>query len=549
MKVIFASSILLVLLAACGGQPEEVTEASPLDVLPETSLFSMALVNPAAVISALDGYAAGVPLLGENAVSGWILSALNCADMGEVDSRLGIRTSGSLAIYMESMMPQSMGAAITVSDPDIFWGNIGIVPQAAEAIEGYEVTSIPVEFGNIYFCNTNGLLLAAGSRAGLQAMLDRLDGQLPAALPEIPDGSFYMYTNIETFGPMVASQLAMIQPQLMNEMEAEGELDAEMMQGVMGLYFDAVNLLLTDASSWSCVLTFGPEYISGTSALEFIPGSTLDQYVIPVEPQDMTDMIPAGNVMVARVSIDPATSRAAMNAIFGALGLSDIPQDMVEFWASSASNTAMSWMFDSDNPLHIVGLYDLTEGSTLEDVRNAYDAQFQMMAELMPMPGLEFLPVEYADYDGMQWVRFGMEMDMSAMAPDTVEVPMAQTINWNAWLTVSDGRLYIEMAPEPAIASALINGTYDGAYAADMPEMAEFSPDAEMAMMFNVPGYLNMALAMTGMEIDPIESDPVWMEVQLDITDGGMKSHFRVSGTDMSTFIGKAIQTFAAMAQ
>jgi hypothetical protein len=209
----------------------------------------------------------------------------------------------------------------------------------------------------------------------------------------------------------------------------------------------------------------------------------------------------------------------------------------------------MSWMFDSTNPIHLVGLYDVEEGTTLEDVRNAYDAQFQMMAGMMPMPALDFYPVDYAEYQGMQWIRFGMEMDMSAMAPDTIEMPMAPNITWTAWLILHEGILYMEMAPEPAVAAALIDGTYQGSFASGMPEMAEFSPSSEVAMLFNIPGYLNMALAMAGMEIAPIDSDPVWMEVEVDVTQGGMNSKFRVSGTDMSTFIGKAIQTFGAMAQ
>ncbi|MBN2586044.1 MAG: hypothetical protein JXA64_08475 [Candidatus Fermentibacteraceae bacterium] len=552
MKTIVTSSVLLaMLLAACGGQPEELTAASPLDVLPETSLFSVALVNPSAVISAIDGYAAGVPVLGESAVSSWILSALNCADMSEVDSRLGIRTEGGLAVYMESMMPQSMGGALTVTDPATFWANIGVTPQAAEAIEGYEVTSIPVDFGDLYFCHTNGLLLAAGSRAGLQAMLGRLDGEIPPSIPDIPDGSFYMFTNIETFGPMMAGQLAMLKTQLVAEMTAEGGMNADMMQGIMDLYFDAVGMVLTETRSWSCVLTLGPEYITGTSKLEFIPGSTLDRYMIPVEPEDMTDMIPAGDVMVARVSIDPVTSSAAINAVFGAMGMTGIPQDMVEFWAQSAKNTAVSWVFDSVNPIHIIGLYDVGENVTLEDVKNAYDAQFQMMGSFLTMPGLTLMPVDYAEYSGMEWISFGMEMDMSAMRPDSIEnsAPMAGSISWIAWMTLHDGVLYLEMAREPMVAAAIIDGTYQGGYASDMPEMGDFSPSSEMAMLFNIPGYLNMAMAMSGLEVPPIDSEPVWMHIEVDLHEGGMSSKFSVSGTDMSVFIGKAIQTFAALAQ
>ncbi len=233
------------------------------------------------------------------------------------------------------------------------------------------------------------------------------------------------------------------------------------------------------------------------------------------------------------------------------MGMTGIPQDMVEFWAQSAKNTAMSWMFDSVNPIHIVGLYDVVDSATLEDVKNAYDAQFQMMEGFMTMPGLTLISVDYAEYQGMEWISFGMEMDLSAMRPDSIEdsVPMAGNISWTAWMTLHEGVLYLEMAPEPMVAAAIINGTYQGGYASDMPEMGDFSPSSEIAMLFNIPGYLNMAMAMSGLDVPPIDSDPVWMQIEVDVTQGGMSSKFRVSGTDMSTFIGKAIQTFAALAQ
>ncbi|OPL17626.1 MAG: hypothetical protein AVO35_09355 [Candidatus Aegiribacteria sp. MLS_C] len=551
MKVLLSSTMtMLLLLAACGEQPEE-TAASPLDVMPDAALFSIALVDPAAVIAAMDSYAAGVPVLGESAVSGWILSALNCADMSELDGRLGIRSDGGLTVYMESMMPQSMGAALTVSDPTVFWANIGLTPQPAEPIDDHEVTSIPVDFGSIYFCNTNGLLLAAGSRAGLQSMLERLDGRMPEGMPEIARGSIYMFTNVELFGPMVAGQLAMVEPQIMAEMSAQGEMNMDMMQGVMGMYFDAIELFLTSTSSWSCVLTFGPEIINGNSWVRFVPGSPLDQNVVPASVGDITHLVPAGDVMVARVCIDPATSRAAMNAVFGAMGITDIPMDMVDFWSSMTASTAMSMNFDADNPLHVTAVYEIPEGTTLEDVGAAYDSQFGMMEQFLSIPGMSFNPVETVEYGGRQWMTFGMDMDMAALQPDSVEVeaPVVQSVSWTAWFTVESGSLYLEMAPEPVTVSSILEGTYSGGYVSDMPEMDTFSDDSEIALLLNIPEYLNMAMGMAGLEVPLIDSEPVWMIAEVDLQQGGVAGSFEVSGTDMTAFIGQAIQSFAAMAQ
>jgi hypothetical protein len=552
MKYIQASAVLIVaLIVACGAPPEEGTAASSLDVLPETSLFSIAIVNPAVVISSIDGYASGVALLGESAVSGWILSALDCADMAEVGNRLGVDIDGSIVFFMESMMPQSMGAALTVTDPATFWANIGITPEAGEQLEGYEVSIIAVDFGNIYFCHTNGLLLGAGSRAGLKNMLENIDGNLPSDLQDIPDGSFYMYANIESFGPLMASQLQMLEPQLLSGMSFDSDMDMGFMQNVIGMYFDAIGLILTETKSVSCVLSFEPEYITGSSSTEFVPGSSLDEYIIPVEINDLTGLVPAGNVLAGRVSLDPSTSTAAINAVFKALNLDDIPQSMVTFWAEAASNTAMSMTFDVDNPMHIVAVYEMPEGTQLEDVMEAYELQFSMMSEFMDMPGLTFADVQYADYEGYEWLTFGMSMDMSAMQPDSVveSVPMAQSVAWTAWMTVQDGILYMEMAPEPVTVPLLLDGTYDGETSGAMPQMQDFSSSSEMAMLINIPGYVNMAMGMSGLDMPPIDADPVWLEVEVDFTGGGLNKHFRVKGTELSMFIGQAIGVFGAMAQ
>lgn len=554
MKAIAVLSIVLAaLLTACGAQPEQEggSSVSSLDILPENTLFSMAVVNPAAVISSLDGYASGVAILGENSISGWIFSALDCADLSEVESKLGIDVNGNLVFFMESMMPQSIGAALTLSNPDTFWANIGITPEAGEPLEGYEVSKIAVDFGYIYFCYTDGLLLGAGSRAGLQSMLVNIDGNLPANLPGIPDGSFYMFTNIESFGPMISSQLAMMKPQILSEMTSDDNVDVELTQNIMSMYFDAVTLVLNETKSMSFVLSFEPEYITGLSSIEFVPGSSLDQYVIPVEIEDLTGMIPAGNVAVGRINLDPSTSTAAMNAVFSAMGIEDVPQSMIDFWAQTTSNTAMSMTIDANNPMHIVAVYEMPEGTSLEDVKDAYDIQFSMLSEVMEMPGLTLSGVQYADYEGLEWITFGMNMDMAAMQPDSVvnSIPLSESVAWTAWMIVQDGILYLEMAPEPLIVPQLLDGTYQGEIAGEMPEMQNFSSSSEMAMLINITGYANMIIAMSGLELPPIDAEPVWLETEVDFIDGGMNQHFRVSGNGLTIFIGQAIQVFGAMSQ
>ena len=210
----------------------------------------------------------------------------------------------------------------------------------------------------------------------------------------------------------------------------------------------------------------------------------------------------------------------------------------------------MSMTVDADNPMHIVAVYEMPEGTSLEDVKEAYDIQFSMLSEVMEMPGLTLSDVRYADFEGLEWVTFGMHMDMTAMQPDVENsAPIAEDIAWTAWLTVQDGILYMEMAPEPVTVPRLIDGTYQGETAGAMSEMQSFSSSSEMAMLINIPGYVNMALAMSGLDVPLIDAEPVWLEAEVDFTGGGLNKHFRVSGTEMSAFIGQAIGVFGAMAQ
>lgn len=552
MNLILGMSMLL-LLAACGAQPDEPVALDALDILPDETLITLAIVNPEAAVEALDAYSAGVPLLGESMISGWLLTALDCADMQEVSSKYGIDTRGTVVFYMQSMMPQSIGMALPVADPATFWSVVGLQPTAGEPIGDQEVSSFDVDFGKIYVCSKGGLMLLAGSRAGLQGMLDRSDGEAPASLPGIPDGSIYGFASVSTFGPMAAQQIAMFRPQILAEMQ-DGGGDAEMTANLMNLYFDGIDILLTETESAEFVITFDPEYISGHTTMEFVEGSDMASVFAPGQVHDMTGMIPVGDVAVARVSFDPATSVILMNAVLDAMGIQDVPQEMVEFWAQCSANTAISVMSDADVPLNLVAVYEMPEGSDLQTVADMYQQQFQMIGSWMgEMPGLSLTPVEMVERDGMQWVTFGMNMDMTAMTeaiePDTDEpMPVGlHDISWTAWLTAADGVLYLEMGPEPVIVPLIISGSWEGPTAASMPEMADISPDAEVALLLNLPAYMNMALGMSGLGLPTIDSEPVWMEISVDCQEGRTVHRCRVDGSDLAAFITQAVQTFSAM--
>jgi|GEM_PF-517170 len=546
--------LALLVLAACGAQPEEPQPAAALDVLPDETLITFAVVNPEAAVDAMDAYAAGVPLLGESMVSGWLLTALDCADMQEVSAKYGIDTRGTVVVYLQSMMPQSLGAALQVSDPAVFWAMTGLQPVADEPIGEQAVSSFDVDFGKIYTCGTRGLLLLAGSRAGLQEMLERLDGVTPAGLPALPDGSIYGYANISTFGPMAAQQIELFRPQILSEMQGAGGQNTEMTSKILNLYFDAIGIMLTQTESADFLATFDPDFISVTCTADFVEGSDLAGVFAPIEVRDMTGMIPVGGMADARVSLDPAATSILMNAVFGSLGVDSIPPEMVPFLAACCRNTAISMTSDRDNPLGMVAVYEMPDGTGIEQVMEMYSSQFRIMSRMMDLPGLTYAPVELVELDGRQWVTFGMNLDMSAlageMAVDSVEpMPISQgRMSWTAWLTVSDGLLYMEMGPAPVIVPALIQGTWDGPTAASMPEMSGFSPDAEVAMVINVPEYVNMAVGMTGLGLPRIDSEPVWMQLEVDFQEGRVVHHSRVNGSALFAFIGQAVQVFGTMA-
>jgi len=80
----------------------------------------------------------------------------------------------------------------------------------------------------------------------------------------------------------------------------------------------------------------------------------------------------------------------------------------------------------------------------------------------------------------------------------------------------------------------LIDGTYQGEIAGEMPEIQSFSSSSEVAMLINIPGYVNMMIAMSGLELPPIDAEPVWLEMEVDFVDGGVNKRFRVSGAGLT---------------
>jgi len=552
MKRLLMLPAALLLLAACGAEPEEAAPVSALDVIPDETLLTLVVVDPAAAVEAMDSYAAGAPLLGETMVSDWLLTALDCADMQEVSGRYGIDPAGTAVVWMQSIMPQSIGAALPVSDAALFWETVGVQPVVDEPIGDHEVASFDVDFGKIYTCGTGGLLLVSGSRAGLQGILERIDGSVPAWLPGLPDGCLYGYAKVSTFGPMAAQQIEMLRPQIIAQMTAAGE-GSGMVPNLVDLYLDAIGILLTQTDSADFLAAFDSERIRMTSTATFVEGSDLSGVFAPIEARDMTPLLPAGGVAVARVSIDPAASAALMEAVIGAMGVDSVPPETVAFWAACSRNAAISIQPSVEGSIGMVAVYEMPDGGDLGQVMDVYRSQFDRMSSMLAIPGLAFAPVERVELDGREWVTFGMSMDPAAlaagMAEDSAVEPQVEmpTISWTAWLTVGDGLLYMEMAPEPVAVPALLDGTWTGDTAESTPGMSDLSPDAEVAAVVDLSGYLDMVLGMTGLGLPRIDSEPVWLEMEIDFQQDRVVHHCSVDGSDLVAFIARVAQTFGAL--
>ncbi len=559
--MLLAAVLVLGLLSACGGEdPEEVAEGvvegtgvtSVLDPLPDSPMFSMALVDPEAVVDALDGYTAGAPMLGSEFVSGWLLSLLDCADMDEVESKFGMDVSGGISVFVEGMTPQSFGGAVSVTDADVLMGLVGLQGTPGEPLDGREVMTYPVDFGSVLTCEADGLLLIAGSRAGLQSMLDRLDGRAPEGMPDVPEGSIYSYLQVSSFGPMAAAQLQAARPSIIQGMEMSStQGDADMMRSAMDMYFEMIGLFLTETRMVESVTSFGPEGINISSRMDFVEGSSLAEYVLPAEVEDLSAILPAGDVAVGRFSMNPVTTEAALTAVLGSLGMDELPEEMVDLWTMIATNTAFSASSTPEEPMHILGVYAMPPEYTLEDVALSYERQFEMMGGLMDMPGLELLGPDIVEDHGRRWVRFGMYMDMAQLAeaePGAGQMEL-EPVSWTAWMTVEEGFLFLEMAEEPATLLSMLDGTAGGETAADVMSSRGLSEDSEVALLLNLPGYMEMAMSMSGVtEFDAMELDcgPVWVSLEVDITEEGLMSHARVPGTEMVEFVSATVAYFSA---
>ncbi|MCP4647176.1 MAG: hypothetical protein GY852_05475 [bacterium] len=111
---------------------------------------------------------------------------------------------------------------------------------------------------------------------------------------------------------------------------------------------------------------------------------------------------------------------------------------------------------------------------------------------------------------------YSMSMNI---APDSTS-----DISFDYWMTVHEGALLLETAPQPDILLSIVSGDYTP---------AELEGTGEIAGEMSLAGYLNMIMAISpnGMDIPEIGSDVVftWNSSYID---GGISGEMSMDGSD-----------------
>jgi hypothetical protein len=554
--ILYTVAAVMLLLCSCGEGPAEPVSA--LAALPENPLVAIAVVDPCFAVTSIDGYIAeGAPVLGGRFLETTLCAELGVENLETLMTGWGLDPHGTTVFFMEAMTPATMGLASTVVDPDLFFSSLtdlGIAFEESDPIEGIAVRMTAIPSGNLFVTTDRDLLLVAGSRSTLTSMLDRLDPESSGTPIELQRGTFFFSMELASIGPMAASQLAMVRPQILAEMAESGGPGDEMGMQMIGIYFDAISMFLTQTESIESLIVFDAEDIECESYINLVPGSDLASVLFaPVEIVDLTALVPSGNVMVARASVPPSLTIAVVNAVTGAMGLT-YPEEALAEYAEWSQNSAMTIMDDDAGTFfHLVAVYLLPEGTGIDEVRSVYQSQLDFTTDMMgQMQGMMEFTLRDSVYSGREFVVFEMSMDPSAMEFEGAEMPENSfpEMEFTTWMTVADGILWMEMANEPAVVIDLLDGTYEGTMADATPIFAE-AADAEFALAFNLDAYLRMMLGLVGEQVDisALPESPVWLNSWVEIMPDECRIIKRdlLSGMDLARMIGNYIPVFSAM--
>ncbi len=557
MRRVLAVATLLILAASCGVKED----ASPLDVLPESAFVMCAIADPAAVVTTIDDYIEqGVPLAGPDLIAKQIYEGAGITHLDSLTAMTGMDVHGTVVFYASGINPQTIGGAIAAPDPETFWAKTtewGASWADVEAIDGVPVRTFTDGDMTVFVATYRGLALFAGSRSEISTMMDRIEGRVPGATLTVTPSTAWMKMDVSMVGPMASGQLNMYRSQIMSGLETEmtGAPMEAMMSNMVVLYLDAIDLFLLETKDLEYTVTFGPENIDVYCLTTFVPGSSLAGLLEPVDAVDHLPLLPAGDVMAARVSMPPEVTRPAMSAVLTALGV-EVNQEYVDFTAQLSANTAFAMY--GDGFMHFTAAYDMPEGADMEDVAGwvGYSLDFSMQM-MQGMPGLSFTAPRDTVIGGITYLTYGTSVDPAAMEHlEAGAVPAAtgaaQPMEFTVWMAQCGDALVMEMAPEPGLLAGIAGGTFAGETQTADAYFSAAGSDKEMVFGLDFPAYMALIADMmgdeAGFDAEALSGSSAWMYYTVDLTEQGVVCTSTVDGSDLAEMIGMMATSAGAMA-
>ncbi len=490
-RYLFPALLAAVLIAGCGEGPVE--QANPLSLVPENSMIVVTLNDPAGVVRNIDGYIEdGASLLGANMLENLICEQLAIPSLDSMTSRYGFDPSGVVVFWMESAMPNSMGMAISAPDLPLFLSlmeEMGAQFTDEEPVNGNPVYSIDTGNGTVYITGSSGVAIMTMSQSKLEPLLAKLSDQGG----EVPPTSLTMHFNLAMIGPMVAGQMPMARTMIMQGL-AEDPSTPDFVPGLMNVYLDGIQLILTQADKATVTMEIGPEDFVITKDISFLEGSELAGMMVSPGGRNLLELIPEGDVATVRFRMPEEISIGIINAFTEVIS-PDVPSENLQFWAGLSSNAALAMY--NDAPLHLVAAYDLQEDVSLEDIAAMYTGYMNSFTSAFQgFGGMgDFFSITdngIVDYEGTDF--YSMSMDIEA---DTLT-----SMSFHYWMTIQDGALLLEMAEEPLLLLDVVSGDY-------IP--AELTGTGDMAGEMSLAGYIAMIMAFSpnGIDLPEIASDVI----------------------------------------
>lgn len=476
-RFLFSVLCILLLTAGCGKGPSE--QANPLSLVPETAMITVTLNDPAGIVRNIDGFIAdGAPVLGLNRLENLLCEQLAIQSLDSMQERYGFDPSGVVVFWMENATPNSMGLAASAPDLSLFltlMEEMGAVLTDEEPVKGNPVYSTDTGQGTIYITGSGGVVIMAMSSAKIETLLENLSGEGA----EVTPASLTLEFNLAMIGPIIAGQMPMARTLMMQGLAEDPEMP-DFVPGLMDVYMDGIQMVLTEADRMTVTVAAGSEDFVVTHDVTFKEGSRLAGMLVEQGGRDMLELVPGGDVATLRFRAPSEMAFGVTKAITDVF-TADIPEENLQFWSSMTSNVGMA-MYRGD-PFHVVAAYEISDGITLEDVSSMYQDYLLVFGDVFRNSGVLEEAFTITDngmvtVDGIDFYSLSM-----SIAPDSLN-----EMSFNYWMTIHDGALLLEIADEPVLIGDVVAGRYTP---------AELADNGDIAGQMSLQGYLSMVMAFS----------------------------------------------------